>query len=98
MKPIVIICVLAAVFCLAILLLSQDNPAGVPADSKQTLPSPPAGTGATDRDQDEKEDEDTIFYDQDYFMRKLSQKTLPALKPREKITWAFKLSEKHLFL
>jgi len=98
MKPIVIICVLAAVFCLAFLLLSQDNPVGGAAGNGQTLSSTPPGTGTVDRDQDEKEDEDTIFYDQDYFMRKLSQRTLPQLTPREKITWAFKLADKHLFL
>lgn len=44
------------------------------------------------------DDEDYMFYEQEIFSRKLFQKKLPPLTQKEKIIWAFRMSEPDLFL
>ena len=44
------------------------------------------------------DDEEIIFSDQEIFSRKLFQKTLPPLKKKQKVIWAFRMSKHDLFL
>ena len=46
----------------------------------------------------EMEDDDIYSYDQEFFLKKLYQKGLPALTKKEKIIWAFRLAETNTFL
>jgi len=52
----------------------------------------------TDISETDTEEEDPFYYDQDYFLKKLSQKDLPVPEKKEKILWAFRLSDTDLFL
>ena len=54
--------------------------------------------GITNNGETEPEEEDPFYYDQDYFLKKLSQKKLPVPAKKEKILWAFRLSDTNLFL
>ena len=44
------------------------------------------------------EDEDTLFYEQAIISRKLFQIKLPPLSSKQKIIWAYRMSESDLFL
>jgi hypothetical protein len=44
------------------------------------------------------EDEDSLFYDQAIISRKLFQITVPPLTSKQKIIWAYRMSESDLFL
>jgi hypothetical protein len=43
-------------------------------------------------------EEDSFPYDQEFFLRELSQKSLPPLTEKEKRIWPFKLAKSPLFL
>jgi hypothetical protein len=56
-------------------------------------------TITTSEDENQEMDDDDYFADdQDIFSRKLFQKELTPLTPKEKIIWAFRLSETNTFL
>lgn len=44
------------------------------------------------------EDEDSLFYEQAIISRKLFQISLPPLSSKQKIVWAYRMSESDLFL
>lgn len=44
------------------------------------------------------DDEDALLYEQEIIYRKLFQKTLPPLSNKNKIIWAFRMTEPDLFL
>lgn len=49
-------------------------------------------------DTQEMDEEDDVWYEQEFFQRKLFQKTLPPLTNREAIKWSFIMAEPHTFL
>lgn len=44
------------------------------------------------------EEEDDVWYEQEFFQRKLYQKALPTLTNREAVIWSFRMAEPHTFL
>jgi hypothetical protein len=46
----------------------------------------------------EPEEEDDVWYEQEFFQRKLYQKALPTLTNREAVIWSFRMAEPHTFL
>ena len=77
-----------------------------PADSLLVQDSTPAPIiSAQDLNNFQQEDagefgdeDDIFFYEQESFSRKLFQRKLTPLSKREKIIWAFRMSEPDLFL
>ena len=51
-----------------------------------------------DYDNPDLEDEDLFPYDQDFLTRKLFQKKLPPLTPKEQIVWSFRMADTNIFL
>jgi hypothetical protein len=44
------------------------------------------------------EEDDDVWFDQEFFRRKLFQKNLEPLTKRQKITWSFRMAETNTFL
>jgi hypothetical protein len=46
----------------------------------------------------EPKEEDDVWYEQEFFQRKLYQKALPSLTNRQAVIWSFRMAEPHTFL
>lgn len=75
----------------------NSSPPGIGGDG-EAYTQGITNNGETDITETEPEEEDPFYYDQDYFLKKLSQKELPVPAKKEKILWAFRLSDTNLFL
>jgi len=76
--------------------LPQDLPSLAP--QSDAPPSEEIPTLQDDEIAEPLEEDDSMFYDQEIFSRKLFQKTLPPLSGREKIVWSFRMATPDPFL
>jgi len=83
----------------AVCLFFPNLTSGIPQENS-TDPSrtEPNNIEIIDDIEDPTDDEEIIFSDYEIFSRKLFQKTLPPLKKKQKIIWAFRMSQHDLFL
>jgi hypothetical protein len=49
-------------------------------------------------DNPEMDEEDSFSYDQDFLTRKLFQKKLAPLTPKERVVWSFRMADTNIFL
>jgi hypothetical protein len=93
--------ILILIFCLILYLSfvvwAQDSVTSG-EDSKRKSTTEKKTMTMREDDRQEMDDDDYFADDQDIFSRKLFQKKLTPLSTKEKIIWAFRLSETNTFL
>ena len=67
-------------------------------DSKKESKPEEKNLDIQEYDNPEMEEEDSFSYDQDFLTRKLFQKKLPPLTPKERIVWSFRMADTNIFL
>lgn len=91
-----------AVFLTLLILLLDPRPFKASAlEQNPGDAAPPAPSAAPQKIAPYAEGEDDIFsttYERELLSRRYFQKTLPPLKPREKIVWSFKTAKASLLL
>jgi len=93
----ILILILSLIFYLSYMVLAQDSM--IPGEDSQSKRTTKEETVTMSEDDSQEMDDDDYFADdQDIFSRKLFQKKLTPLSTREKIIWAFRLSETNAFL
>jgi len=94
---VILILVLCLILYLSYVVLAQDSM--IPGEDPQSKRTTEEKTVTmSEDDSQEMEDDDYFADDQDIFSRKLFQKKLTPLSTKEKIIWAFRLSETNAFL
>jgi hypothetical protein len=89
------------ILLLALLLLCSPRPFKASAQEQDANGASPQENPAARGIDSYTEGEDDIFsssYERELLSRRFFQKTLPPLKPREKIAWAFKTSKAGILL
>lgn len=95
MKKITIYLIVVFAICLLFPITTGTVPQQDPTIPDRT---DPGNMQITDDIDEPTDDEEIIFSDQEIFSRKLFQKTLPPLKKKQKVIWAFRMSQHDLFL
>lgn len=97
MKILKTIFVLLIVFLLTFLILAQKT---LSYDDLNQENIDPKATGIEENTENymPTEEEDSVYFREDIFLRKLDDKKLPPLSNKEKIIWAFRLAETNPFL
>ena len=97
MKYAAIVLILCLLFYLSYMVLAQDSKISSENPQSKRTTKEETTTKSEDKNQD-MDDDDYYADDQDIFSRELFRKELTPLSTKEKIIWAFRLSETNTFL
>jgi hypothetical protein len=97
MKYAAVVLILCLIFYLSYMVLAQDSK--IPGEDPQSKRTTKEETATISEDESQEMDDDDYYTDdQDIFSRELFRKELTPLSTKEKIIWAFRLSETNTFL